>query len=166
MHRRWPIRLAQLALLTGIYVAAGKLGLSMAILHPSASPVWPPTGIAIAAVIILGSAAWPAIAVGAFIVNITTAGTVWTSLGIATGNTLEAILGAFLVERFANGRHAFDRTLDLLRFALLAGFLATLVSATIGVTSFLGLNIRTALEAAGATCAFVPHGLGCAHRRF
>jgi signal transduction histidine kinase len=130
-----PARIAALATLAGVYVLAGKLGLSLAIVHPSASAVWAPTGIAIAALLWMGSAAWPAIFVGAFLVNVITAGSIATSLGIASGNTLEALIGAFLVTRFAGGRHAFDRARDTFRFAFLAGMVSTAVSATIGVAS-------------------------------
>src|SRR6266481_4684815 len=76
------------------YILAGKLSLHLAIVHPSASPVWPPTGIAIAALLMLGSRFWPAVFAGAF-----------------------------------------ERTWDILRFALCAGILSTAVAATFGVTS-------------------------------
>jgi PAS domain S-box-containing protein len=81
---------------------------------------------------------WPAVAAGAFLVNVTTAGSVATSLGIAAGNTLEGLLAAWLVNRFANGRHAFAHAQDIFAFAL-AVVPAVLVSATIGVVS-LGLG--------------------------
>ncbi|MDP9131701.1 MAG: MASE1 domain-containing protein, partial [Nitrospirota bacterium] len=77
----------------------------------------------------------PAIFLGAFVVNVTTAGSVATSLGIATGNTLEGLLGAFLVNHFANGRKVFAQQRDTLTFVLLAAVLSTIVSATFGVTS-------------------------------
>jgi len=118
-----------------VYIAAAKLSLRFASIHPSATPVWAPTGIAIATLLALGSRFWPAILAGAFVANFTTAGTALTSLGIATGNTLEALLAAYLVNRFAGGRHAFERTWDILRFALYAGVLSTAVAATFGVTS-------------------------------
>ena len=72
---------------------------------------------------------------GAFLANVTTEGTIATSLGIAVGNTLEGFVGAFLVDRFARGRHVFDRPQDVLRYAVLAGMVSTAVSATLGVTS-------------------------------
>jgi PAS domain S-box-containing protein len=122
-------------LLVGAYVLAGKLGLMLAFLHVSASPVWPPTGMALAGLLVFGIRCWPAIFVGAFLVNLTTAGSVWTSLGIATGNTLEGVVGAVLVNRFANGRNAFDNTRDTFKFFLLAGLFSTTVSATLGVGS-------------------------------
>ena len=117
------------------YFVAGKFGLSLAFVNASASPVWPPTGIAFAAFLVLGSRAWPAILVGAFLVNVTTAGSVVTSIGIAIGNTLEGRLGAELVMLFANGRNVFDRSRDVFKFVLLAALFSTTVSATIGVTS-------------------------------
>ena len=122
-------------LLTIFYVVAGKFGLSLAFVHASASPVWPPTGIAFTAFPVLGRRVWPAILVGAFLVNVTTAGSVATSIGIAIGNTLEGRLGADLVRLFANGRNVFDRSRDIYKFVLLAGLFSTTVSATIGVTS-------------------------------
>src|SRR5437762_7770491 len=92
-----------LLVLGGVYVVAGKLGLSLAFVHASASPVWPPTGIALAAFLTLGYRVWPAVFAGAFVVNIGTAGAVATSLAIALGNTLEGLLGAYLVIHYANG---------------------------------------------------------------
>lgn len=127
----WRLNLA-LAL---AYYLAGKLGLSYAALHSSASAVWPPTGIALGAMLIAGYGVWPAVFVGAFLVNVTNAGSVFTSLGIATGNTLEALVGAYLVHRFAAGPACFDRTRDIFKFALLAALLATTLSATTGVAS-------------------------------
>jgi PAS domain S-box-containing protein len=130
-----PGRLAFLTLLTILYFGAGKVGLALAYVHASASSVWPPTGIALAAFLLFGRRVWPAILVGAFLVNLTTAGTVATSIAIAVGNTLEGLGGAYLVNRFAGGCHAFDRVRDILRFALVASLLATMISATIGTTT-------------------------------
>ena len=121
--------------LAAVYVIAGKFGLRLAVFHPSATPVWPPTGISLAAFLLLGYWVWPAIFLGAFAVNVTTAGSVATSLGIATGNTLEGLLGAFLVNQFANGKNVFAHQRDTFTFVLLAALLSTTVSATFGVTT-------------------------------
>jgi diguanylate cyclase (GGDEF)-like protein len=118
-----------------VYLLAGKMSLRLASLHPSASPVWPPTGIALAALLVLGVRFWPAVLAGAFVVNLTTAGTAATSLGIAAGNALEAVCGCWLVNRFAGGSAAFDTPRNIFRFAALAGLLSTAISATLGVTS-------------------------------
>ena len=124
-----------IAVLAGVYFIAGKLGLALAFLHPSATAVWPASGIALAAFLVLGYRVWPGIFLGAFLVNITTAGSMGTSIGIAMGNTLEGLVGAYLVNRNANGRHSFERPQDIFKFAALAGMVSTTVSATFGVTS-------------------------------
>src|SRR5437773_1737864 len=123
-----------IGILAVIYFIAGKLGLMLASLHASASPVWPPAGIALAALLLLGYRAWPAIFMGAFLVNVTTAGNVATSFAIATGNTLEALVGAWLVNRFAGGTNVFDRLQGVFQFALAAG-ISTIISPAFGVTS-------------------------------
>src|SRR5438094_2822346 len=117
-----------------IYFLAGKLGLKLAFLHASASPVWPPAGLALGALLVLGYRTWPAIFVGAFLVNVTTAGNFGTSLAIGAGNTLEALCGAWLVNRFADGIDVFERSKNVFKFAL-AAVASTVVSPTIGVTS-------------------------------
>src|SRR5262249_24698222 len=82
-----------LVALTGVYFVAGKIGLSLAFVHASATAVWPPTGIALAALLLYGYSGWPAVFLGAFLVNVTTARSVGFSLGIGPGNTLQEVLG-------------------------------------------------------------------------
>lgn len=120
-------------LVLAAYVATGKLGLTMAYVNPSASAVWAPTGIALAALLLAGPRVWPAVALGAFLVNVTTAGSVLTSLAIAAGNTLEAVVGAYLVNRFAGGREAFRSSNTVFRFTALMALVGAPVSATVGV---------------------------------
>src|SRR5262245_46182797 len=124
-----------LALLGLVYFAAAKGGLALAVVNPSASAVWPPAGIALATILVYGRSTWPAIAAGAFLANLTTAGTPLTSAGIALGNTLEALLGAWLVDRYAGGRHAISSVRGIFLFLGLGAGVSTLVSATIGVTT-------------------------------
>jgi signal transduction histidine kinase len=118
------------AILAAIYFVAGKLSLKLAFLNASASPVWPPAGIAVAALLLFGYRLWPGIFVGAFLVNLLTAGNIFSSLGIAAGNTFEALIAVSLVQNVA----AFQRGYDVFRFAL-ALAIATVVSALIGVTT-------------------------------
>jgi diguanylate cyclase (GGDEF)-like protein/PAS domain S-box-containing protein len=127
--------LATAAALAVVYFGAAKLGLRLAYVNPSATAVWAPTGIALAAFLIFGFRVWPGIFLGAFLANLTTAGTILTSLCIAAGNTLEGVAGCYLATRFAHGRRAFERAQDILRFAFLAGMVSTTISATIGVTT-------------------------------
>src|SRR5438105_1232150 len=135
MRARWGTTPSVVFGLAAVYVLAGKLGLLLAFVHASATAVWPPTGIALAAFLLLGYRVWPGIFLGAFLVNLTTAGSVATTLGIATGNTLEGLAGAYLLNRFAHGVHAFDRPQDVFKFAALAALASTTVSPFFGVTS-------------------------------
>ena len=134
MEFRSSSRLLLISIVTLIYFVVGKFGLMLASLHASASPVWPSAGIALAAILVLGYRLWPAIFVGAFLVNVTNAGDVATSLAIATGNTLEALAGAWLVIRFARGKNFCDRPQDVFKFALVAAT-STIISPSFGVTS-------------------------------
>ena len=84
--------------------------------------------------LLFGFRLWPGLFVGAFLVNVFTAGNVLSSLGIAIGNTLEAVVGVWLLQQIANGIRAFDHAYDVFRFAL-ALAISTVISATIGVTS-------------------------------
>ena len=122
--------------LTVVYYLAGRAGLHFfGLLHPSASAIWIPTGIAIASLLIFGYRVWPAIFTGALLVNLTTQGSLLTSLGMAAGNTLEGILAAYLVGRFAGGTAAFARASNIFRFAGVGVVAGATVSATIGVVS-------------------------------
>jgi len=133
-YRRFVANLVFAAILAAVYFGAAKLGLALAFVNASATAVWPPTGIALAALLVLGTRVWPGILLGAFLANLTTAGSAATSLGIAIGNTLEGLVGVYLVQRFANGRSVFDRSRDVFTFVILAGIVSTAVSATLGVT--------------------------------
>jgi signal transduction histidine kinase/integral membrane sensor domain MASE1/ActR/RegA family two-component response regulator len=121
---------------TIVYIASAKLGLSLAPdVAKQVSPVWPPTGIALAAVLLLGYRIWPAIALGAFVANATADESIGTAFLIGIGNTLEAVLGALLLRRFVGIGQSLERLKDVIGLAVLGAGIATLVSATIGVTS-------------------------------
>jgi len=117
------------------YVVAAKIGFRAAFTAEQVSPVWPATGLALWAILYFGRRSWPAIWIGAFIANVTTHVPWLAASGIATGNTLEALLAAWLLRRF----FGVDRTLDSLRqvtgFVMAAAVASTVVSATIGVTT-------------------------------
>ncbi len=140
-HKFWPLTLIKIILLNIIialaYIAAGKLGLSLASVNPSATAIWAPTGIALASILLFGNRVVPAIFLGAFFVNFTTAGTIATSLGIALGNSLEGVVGAYLVNKLANGLHAFDSVSNIFKFTFFGAMLSTMVSADIGVVTLI-----------------------------
>ena len=109
----------ELVAITVGYFLLAKLGLMLASLHPSASPIWPPTGFALAVVLLRGYRVWPAILAGALIANATTAGSVYTAAAIATGNALEALIGAALINRWSDGRDTFATPVGVAKFALI-----------------------------------------------
>ncbi len=125
--------LLTILIIAGLYFAAAKLGLSLASVHTNVSPVWPPTGIAIAAVLLLGYRVWPGILLGAFLANFLTPVPVAVSVAIATGNTLEALSAGFLL-RSLDFRNSLDRARDVFKFVI-ALLICTMVSATIGTFS-------------------------------
>src|SRR3954468_13549138 len=100
-----------LTLLTLCYALVARASLLLAFAHTNATPVWPPSGIAFAAVLLLGYRAWPAILLGALAANLATfttnglpfnTGLVTASLLIAVGNTMEALAGAWLMRRYTD----------------------------------------------------------------
>src|SRR5262245_15509171 len=122
------------AALAVVYYVAGTLGLRLALVHPSATAIWPAAGIALAVLLVGGVRLWPAILAGALLVNLGPSGP-FAALGIALGNTLEGLAAAGLTNRFANGARAFERPRHVFKFALLAGLVAPVLSATVGVLS-------------------------------
>src|SRR5262245_58257536 len=131
----WAFYSVQVALLAAAYFGAAKVGLSMAFVAEQVTAVWPPTGIALAALLLFGSRAWPGITLGAFLANATANEPLGTAAGIALGNTLEALLGAWLLRRLVAFDQALERVQDVLGLVVLAAGLSTMVSATIGATS-------------------------------
>ncbi|HTG43966.1 MAG TPA: MASE1 domain-containing protein, partial [Verrucomicrobiae bacterium] len=117
------------------YFLMAKVGLRLAIINESASAFWPPTGLALAALLLWGRRMAPGIFLGAFAANFTINHSGFISSGIAFGNTFEAVAGSWLVTRFAEGKRTFERPGTVLRFILLAAVGSTLLSGTLGVLS-------------------------------
>jgi two-component sensor histidine kinase len=130
----WSSLLRGLVVAVSYFVLA-KGALTLASVHPSASPVWPASGFALASFLLWGNGLWPAIAAGAFLVNATTAGSLFTSSLIAGGNTLEGLITASLLKRWIASTNPFETPLQVVLFAGLALAPGTMVSATIGVGS-------------------------------
>jgi signal transduction histidine kinase len=130
--RGWTRELVPGLALFVAYTATAKVGLSFDALGGIATTVWPPTGIALAALVLRGPGLWPVVAAAAFAVNATTGLPLWGAAIIAVGNTLEAVIGAALLRRFG-----FDRRLTRLRDVLLlvgpAALVSPLVSASFGL---------------------------------
>src|SRR5438034_1126981 len=129
---RWSARALALA---AAYFVVAKIGLRYATIGPSISPVWPPTGLAVAALVLVGPGYWPAILLGAFLANATTSIPVLAAAGLACGNTTEAILAAYLLRSRAGQHLALDDLLGVRTLVGVAAPVGALASATIGVTT-------------------------------
>jgi PAS domain S-box-containing protein len=130
---------------TAAYYGTAKLGLALAFAHSSVTAVWAPTGIALAAILLWGYRLWPAVALGAFLANLGTGVPLLVVFGITTGNTLGALLGAWLLS-LVGFRRTLDRVRDVLSLIVLAAMVSTTVSATIGVSSLYAGEILPARE--------------------
>ena len=134
-----------LAMIFIAYTATAKLGLSIQPVNDFATLIWPPTGIALAALILWGYRLAPAVFLGAFVANFTTGATLVVSLGIASGNTLEAVLGTFLLRSFVGMDFSFGHLRESIAFIICGVVLAPLLAATIGaITLELGGMISAA----------------------
>ncbi|MGH3119296.1 MAG: MASE1 domain-containing protein [Gaiellales bacterium] len=120
--------------LAGLYAIAAKFGIEQPVAHGVITPVWAPTGIAIAALVILGPAYWPGVAAGALIANATSGVGIGIAAGICIGNTMEALAAAYLLKR-VSFRPTLDRIRDVIAFVGLGAIVATTLSATVGTTS-------------------------------
>jgi signal transduction histidine kinase/integral membrane sensor domain MASE1 len=130
---RWT-DLAVMLALAAIYFVAARIGLRLAFVAEQVTVVWPPTGIALAAILVFGMRIWPGIYLGAFITNVTVNATAPAALGMALGNTLEAVTGAWLLQRVAFD-NSLGRIKDVFAFVVFGVLLATTVSATLGPIS-------------------------------
>ena len=127
--------ISRAVLLTAAYFVVARLGLRYATIGPSISPVWPPTGVAIAALLLLGLRYWPAVLVGAFLANATTDIPVLAALGIACGNATEAIVAAYLLQRRDLQRTWFNDLNSVRALVGIAAPIGAVASAVIGVTT-------------------------------
>jgi integral membrane sensor domain MASE1 len=115
------------------YFVGAKVGMSLAFVNVSVSPVWPPAGVAIAALLWFGYRATPGVVLGALLANwVLTDVPLVPSTVIAIGNTLEALTAVYLLRRFTESRNPFNRAFDVLKFVVFAAIISTAVAATVG----------------------------------
>ena len=132
----------------GVYFALGKLGLALAALNASSSAVWPPSGFALAALLLIGTRLWPAVWLGAVFVHYTATTDLVLSLVIGSGHAIEAVVGAILVDRFVAGIRAFQTPNRVFTFTTISALISTPLSATIATTA---LAVSTAWAASHGT---------------
>jgi PAS domain S-box-containing protein len=124
------------------YVIAARLGFRFAFVAEQITTVWAPTGIAQAALLLWGRSLWPAVWLGALVANAGTGAPLWTAAGVATGNTLEALAAAWILHRRPDFDPTLRRARDAIAFIVVAAFMSTAISATIGVTTLCSASVQ------------------------
>ncbi|MGW0985881.1 MASE1 domain-containing protein [Streptomyces sp. NPDC002486] len=129
---RRDVRVAlQICAVAALYYGSAELGLLQQLVRGQVTPLWPPSGIALASLLLLGPRVWPGIALGAFLANVTLGPSLWAVLAIAAGNTLAPVCSYALLRR-AGFRNELNRLRDALALIFLGAFTGMLVSASVG----------------------------------
>lgn len=143
--RRGGMTALQIGAVAALYYASGRLGLLQQLVRGQVTPLWPPTGIALAGLLLIGLRIWPGIALGAFLANISLGPSILTVLAITAGNTLAPLCSYALLHR-AGFRTRISRFRDALALVFLGGLAGMLISATVGSGA---LNLAHALPTSG-----------------
>lgn len=121
----------RLAVVAAAYYGSARIGLQQQLVRGQVTPFWPPTGIAVVALLVWGRRMWPGIALGAFLVNLALGPSILPVLAITVGNTLAPVCACLLLRRV--GFHtALDRLQDALALVFLGALGGMLISATVG----------------------------------
>ena len=129
--RRYLAAGVQILVVAAAYYVAARIGLRLAVVRDQVTPLWPPTGIALACLLLRGIGCWPGIAIGAFLVNIAMGPSFLGVLAITAGDTLAPVCACLLLAR-AGFRPALKRLRDVLALIFLAAFAGMLISSTVG----------------------------------
>ena len=119
------------------YFLAAKLGLALATVGVTVTLVWPPSGVAVAALLVGGRRLWPGVAIGALLANATTDAPIAVAFFTAVGNPLEAVVAASLLRRVRDFDPSLERVRDVTALTLFAAVIAPVVAATVGVAGLL-----------------------------
>ena len=135
-HREMPNRMRQVALnlgLAAVYVAAGRLGRAVDPTGGLATAVWPPSGIALAAILLFGRRVTPGIYIGAVGAHLLKGASVPLALGMAIGNAGEAFIGGLLLRRVRNFTITLERVSSVVALIVWGATLSSMIAATVGV---------------------------------
>ena len=138
-------RIARLAAIAVAYYLGARLGLRLSLVGNDVTPLWPPTGVAVAALIVFGRSYWPAVAVAALAVNLPISANPLAAVVTAVGNTLAPVVAVTLLRR-VGFRRELDRQRDAIAIVFLGALASMLVSATIGAVTLVASGSITAAE--------------------
>ncbi len=133
--REHLLHAGRIVALTLIYVLLGRTGPALIPMHGVASLVWPDSGVCLAALVLGGYRLWPGVAIGARVTELSIGAPPGVAIAIASGNTLEAVLGTYALRRIPGFQTSLDRLVDVLGLILLAGIGSSMIAATVGAVS-------------------------------
>lgn len=142
MKHRFAIAFVKVFSLSILYIFFGSIGLSISPVNQFASFIWFPTGISLAALLLFGIDLWPGIFAGAFLVNLFAGAPPFTAFGIGIGNTLEAIVGMYLLNRYGM-TNSLSKLSEVITLIFCAVIVSTLISAMIGTLSLFASHLLT-----------------------
>ena len=122
------------------YFGLALSGLLVPWINPTATPLWPPTGLALALMLIRGYRIWPAILVGAFFSTAVDGGALSEAACIALGTPIAALAGAWLIDRWSHGRDTLATPLGVAKFALIAFAPTAMISAAMATAGLVLAN--------------------------
>jgi signal transduction histidine kinase len=134
--KSFAVDLVKILVLAVIYHLAARVGLKMAYVQANTSPVWPPTGIGLAALLIFGYRLWPGISLGVLIGSLLTGAPFSLALGITIGNTLEALVAVYFLKKFVGLHNEIDRIQDVVGLVLVS-LVCTTIGASIGTITLM-----------------------------
>ena len=140
---------AAIVLVGAAYYLGARLGLNLSLVEHNVTPLWPPTGIALAAFLLLGRSMWPGVALAALAVNLPISNGPLPALVTAVGNTVAPLVAAIILER-VGFRRQLDRQRDALAIVFLGALASMTISATVGATTLFASGAIGADELAGA----------------
>lgn len=147
--------------LAAAYLVTGRIGLAYGYgAHPASTALFPPAGIAIGAFLVLGYRVWPVVLLAGTLLYASVLGMVPLAPILAVANTAEGLFLAYLVNRFAGGRHALQTPRHALRFAGLAALTAVSGSATIATISIVSFNTALIEDPSAITAIWATWSLG------
>ncbi len=130
----------ELFAIAGAYFGLAVSGLLIPWINPTATPLWPPTGVALALMLIRGYRIWPAIFVGGFFSTAVGGGALSEAACVALGTPTAALAGTWLINRWSHGRETFATPLDVAKFALIAFAPTAMISATMATVGLVLAN--------------------------
>ncbi|QBR01185.1 MASE1 domain-containing protein [Paraburkholderia pallida] len=156
IHSRFSLVLS-IGMVALAYFAGARLGLAYAVVGGAISLVWPSSGIALVAVLTLGPAVAPGIAIGSFLANVSGGVPVPVAAVIGTGSMVAPLTAAIVLEHATRFQIALERIGDVLAFIGIAAVLSTAISAVVGTTALLGGGLVAGAE---YVAAFLKWWLG------